>query len=429
MASHPIFDEGLESHVGALVEALAGAEPSKPAPEVEIALRDGGRRFCLYPSRAGYALQEELDFLANRMMEPNVFFTGRFLAPAMPRLEDRQVRLMLIRDEDERRSRMRMLLPFSVEKPGFGVGPSILRVWSHPFGPLGTPLVDAEGAARTLDDWLAAMSRAEASLPSVIVMPDQRLDGPLVELLRAVALARGLTIEVTDRVERPMLQSSLDGPAYFAETLSRSHRREMARQWRRLAEQGEVTHKVARRPDSIRLALESFFALEAGGWKGRRKSAMVSDRYRAAFAREAVANLAETDNVRIHTLELDRKAIAVMIVFVIAGEAYTWKTAYDEDYAAFSPGKLIFWRMSEQHLEDPNVNRTDSCAVPDHPIASRLWQERIAMGTLVIGLRPEGDRDVRQVARQLHLYQNTRNLARIVRNRMRQIARMRASRK
>ena len=32
---------------------------------------------------------------------------------------------------------------------------------------------------------------------------------------------------------------------------------------------------------------------------------MVLDRYRAAFAREAITNLAEADSVRIHTLDLD----------------------------------------------------------------------------------------------------------------------------
>jgi CelD/BcsL family acetyltransferase involved in cellulose biosynthesis len=57
---------------------------------------------------------------------------------------------------------------------------------------------------------------------------------------------------------------------------------------------------------------------------------MVSDRYRAAFAREAINSLAETDSVRIHALALDGEAIASMIVFVSSGEAWTWKTAYNE---------------------------------------------------------------------------------------------------
>jgi hypothetical protein len=54
---------------------------------------------------------------------------------------------------------MRLLLPFSVEKPGFSVGASIIRCWSNPFGPLGTPLLDREEAAETLDNMLEALGR------------------------------------------------------------------------------------------------------------------------------------------------------------------------------------------------------------------------------------------------------------------------------
>ena len=43
------------------------------------------------------------------------------------------------------------------------------------------------------------------------------------------------------------------------------------------------------------------------------------------------------------------------------------------------------------------------------------------MGTLVIGLKQNRDRDVRQVAAQLHLYRNTRNMARLLREKIRSL--------
>jgi hypothetical protein len=58
-----------------------------------------------------------------------------------------------------------------------------------------------------------------------------------------------------------------------------------------------------------------------------------------------------------------------------------------------------------------------------------MWRERCLIGTVVIGLDPNADRDVRQTAQQLHLYRNTRNFARIVRDRLRNIARKKASRR
>ncbi len=412
-----LYTESMNSGANRLIGSLTGGDMRQGA-EAEYAIGRPGRRLSIYPGQMGYDLQDELEHLTYRVMEANVFFAPRFLAPAMPRLEERQIRLAVIRDEDERRSRLRMLFPYSVEKPGFSVGPSIMRVWSNPFGPLGTPLVDAEGAAETLDNLLDAIGRPEAKLPGIIVFPDLRLEGRFSQLARAVAIGRDLPLTVTNTYERPMLESLEDGESYLRGALNKNHLREMRRQFRLLSELGSVTYNVARQPDEIRVRMEEFLALEASGWKGRKRSAMVNDRLRAAFAREAITNLAEADQVRIHTLDLDGRAIASMVVFIMAGEAYTWKTAFDETYARYSPGKLLVADLTEWHLDDANIQRTDSCAMPDHPIMARFWKEREAMGTLVVGLRSNADRDVRQVGAQLHMYRNTRNIARILRDKV-----------
>ncbi|QLF68553.1 GNAT family N-acetyltransferase [Peteryoungia desertarenae] len=418
MVEPPFYNESMNSGANRLVGSLTDSRSMRPTADAQVDVGRPGRQLSLYPAQMGYELQDELEYLTYRVMEANVFFAPRFLAPAMPRLEEKQIRFAVIRDDDERRSRLRLLMPFSVEKPGFAVGASILRVWANPFGPLGTPLVDAEGAAETLDNLLDGLGHAELRLPGVLVLPDLRLDGRFSQLIKAIAIGRELPLTTTGPYERPMLQSFEDGQVYLQGAIDKNHLREMRRQLRLLSERGEVTYNVARQPEEVRGRMEEFLALEAKGWKGRKRTAMVMDRLRAAFAREAITNLADADAVRIHTLDLNGRAIASMIVFIMAGEAYTWKTAYDEDYARFSPGKLLMADLTEWHLDDANIERTDSCAVPDHPIMSRFWKERETMGTLVIGLRPNSDRDVRQVAAQLHLYRNTRNMARLLRDKI-----------
>ncbi len=407
---------------GPLASPLTGFRGQRERAETRLEVGRPGRALSLYPAALGYELQEELEFLSHRAMEPNIFFSARLLAPAMPRVEDKQVRFALIRDETAVSSRLRLLMPFTVERPGFAVGPTIIRTWANPFGPLGTPLVDGEEAAETIDNLLEVLAQPQARLPSVLVVPDVRLHGRFAQLARAVAISRDLPVTVTDPFRRPMLESDLDGEAYLKASVSPHHYREMRRQWRRLERLGKLTYNVARQPEEVRLRMEEFLALEAKGWKGKKRSALVSDRFRAAFAREAITNLAETDAVRIHTIDLDGKAVASIIVFLMAGEAYTWKTAYDEDLAPYSPGKLLIMRLTEWHLDDANIMRTDSCAVPDHPIMSRLWEQREEMGTLVIGLTRNSDRDTRQVAAQLHLYRNTRNMARLLREKILSIA-------
>lgn len=404
---------------------LVQSERDRPAlPEADLNLPIGraGREFSLYPATLGYDLQEELEFLSHRAMEPNIFFSARLLAPAMPRVEDKQVRFALIRDDNGMRSRLRLLMPFTVERPGFSVGASIIRTWANPFGPLGTPLVDAEDAAETIDNLFDVLALRETKLPSVLVLPDIRLTGRFAQLAKAVAIARDLPVATTDTFRRPMLESFLDGESYLKQSVSAHHVREMRRQWRNLEKLGTLTYNVARQPEEVRLRMEEFLALEAKGWKGKKRSALINDRYRAAFAREAITNLAEIDAVRIHTIDLDGRAIASIIVFLMAGEAYTWKTAYDESFGRHSPGKLLIMRLTDWHLDDANILRTDSCAVPDHPIMSRMWEQREEMGSLVIGLTRNGDRDVRQVAAQLHLYRNTRNIARILREKIMHLA-------
>ncbi|MFP5077374.1 GNAT family N-acetyltransferase [Rhizobium sp. YIM 134829] len=390
--------------------------------EAIIPVGRSGRELCLYPAQAGYDLQQELDFLSNRVLEPNVFFSGRFLAPAMPRLEDRVVRLALVRDRTPSRSRIRLLMPFSIERPGFSIGASILRVWSNPFGPLGTPLLDAEDAAETLDNLFDGLGQTDTGLPGVLVLPDLRLNGSFAQLARAVAISRNLPITVTDTYRRPMLDSHLDGDGYLRGAISAGHRRELRRQWKGLSAYGDLRYGVARSPDEIRLRMEEFLTLEALGWKGKQRTALVMDRFRAAFAREAITNLADADGVRIHTIDLDGVAIASMIVFLMGGEAYTWKTTYDETYARFSPGKLLMAELTEWHLDDTNIMRTDSCTQDDHPVMSRFWTEREKMGTLVIGLQANRDRDMRQAAAQLHLYRNTRAMAKMLRDKIRSFA-------
>ncbi|MBW3096488.1 GNAT family N-acetyltransferase [Pseudohoeflea coraliihabitans] len=422
MASKPVVDDHVGSQANTLLGELASMSAARPVAELEIDVGREGRQLVTYNARAGYSLRTELDHLTNRVVEPNVFFSARFLAPAMPRLDDRQVRLLLIRDENARSSRMRLMMPFSIEKPGLAVGPNILRAWANPFGPLGTPLLDAEGGAETLDNLLEGLARPGSGFPEVLVLPDVRMQGPVISLLRAVAIDRNLPISETGFTERPMLESNLEADDYLAAAIGKNHRREMRRQWRRLSERGTLSYVVARQPDEVRHHLEEFLTLEDSGWKGRQRTAMVADRYRAAFAREAINGLAEHDAVRIHTLLLDDEPIASMIVFIASGEAYTWKTAYNEEYASYSPGKLLVEKLTEWHLDDPNISRTDSCAVPDHPVMSRLWSERMRMGTLIIGLRPNSDREVRQVSATLHIYKNTRNMARLIRQKIRGLA-------
>lgn len=425
MAAIPILEEMNSSAAGAMIAGLAGmkAEPATLAQLQLIAAGRQARSLAIYGASAGFDLVEELDHLSARTIESNVFFNPRFLAPAMPRLEDREVRLAVIRDGEGNRNRLRMLLPFSIERAPVPLAAPIIRAWSSPFGPVGTPLIDADNPFAVVEDFVDMIARPHLKFPQVLVLPDMRLDGSVAAVLRAVALERNLYFTETNRVERAFLRSDLDGEGYLKQTLRSHHLREFRRLKRRLGELGKLEYSIARQPEEVRIGVEAFLSLEASGWKGRQGTAMVVDRFRAAFAREAAYGLAQQDMCRVHMLTLDGKIIACLVVFIENGCAYTWKTAFDETYSAYSPGTLLMIEVTGTHLDDPNIIQTDSCAIPDHPVMNRLWAERRPMGTLVVGLTAGADRAARQAATQLNLYTETRNMARLVRDRLNKILR------
>ena len=247
------------------------------------------------------------------------------------------------------------------------------------------------------------LTRPSLSLPNVLVLPDMLLDGESASLIRTAAMGRNLPVLTANTRERACLQSQMDGEDYLRQSLKSHHFREYRRLWRRLSETGTLEYHVARQPDEIRRGCESFLTLELMGWKGRERTALASDRYQAAFVREAIDRLSQQDMVRVHTLTLDGETVAALIVFIERGIAYTWKTAYDESLAHYSPGALLMIEATKTHLDDFNITLTDSCAAPDHPQMDRLWSERRRLGTLVIGLTPGADRAARQTAAQLHL--------------------------
>ena len=147
--------------------------------------------------------------------------------------------------------------------------------------------------------------------------------------------------------------------------------------------------------------MEDFLYLEASGWKGRAQSALLADRHRSAFAREAVNGLAGQGRARTYTLRLDGEPVGSLVVLLCEGEAVAWKTAFDERYASQRPGALVAAIATEAMIADPEIRSLDSCAVSDHGVANRLWPDRLTIGTLVVALRPDANSLVARVAEDL----------------------------
>jgi Acetyltransferase (GNAT) domain len=84
-------------------------------------------------------------------------------------------------------------------------------------------------------------------------------------------------------------------------------------------------------------------------------------------------------------IRLDERPIAMLANFIAPPAAFSFKTAYDEDYARFSPGVLL--QMDNLNLLNrADLTSCDSCAAPDHPMIDSIWRERRTVVRMSIGI-------------------------------------------
>jgi hypothetical protein len=162
----------------------------------------------------------------------------------------------------------------------------------------------------------------------------------------------------------------------------------LRRQRRRLADAGRITTLIPDTPAGVTSALNDFFTLEASGWKGRARTAARCHPEIMKFMTAAVTGLAAEDRAPIMRLCVDDHAIAAVVILRSGPNAWCWKIAYDEARARSSPGVQVILDATAMLLADPEIQRVDSCATPDHPLIDHIWRERLILADRLIGLMP-----------------------------------------
>jgi CelD/BcsL family acetyltransferase involved in cellulose biosynthesis len=322
--------------------------------------------------------------LAAHAIEPNVFYEPGFALTAAPVL-GRDVEAILVWSADMPR-RLVGLFPFRVAARRYGVRLPVLVGWTHPFAPLGTPLVDRDAVAAVVASFLDHVT-GDATLPKLVLLPLISEPGPVAQALCGAVERSGSAHAAFGRHQRAALQPDGDAADYVERAIGKKRHKEFNRLRRRLAEAGPVTFELARSPATVALALQGFLALEAKGWKGAAGTALVQDPELRRFAETAVDALARRGQARVARLLLGSQPIACIVTLQSAGGAWCWKIAYDESLARFSPGVQAMMELTEALLADEAVAFADSCATPDHPMIDHLWRDRLAMADLMIALR------------------------------------------
>ncbi|MDB5517344.1 MAG: acyl-CoA acyltransferase [Tardiphaga sp.] len=288
---------------------------------------------------------------------------------------------------------------------------------ADPYGTLGTPLLDRDMAHDAVE---GLMQQARDAGAHALILRDMTIDGAVMKAVTDVLGRASMAPCVLHAHARACLDATRDADELLREALGPKKLKELRRQRNRLSEHGEVSFEVARTPSEVAIALETFLTLEASGWKAKRGTALIQDEGDAAFIRRATAALAEKSQCEIVTLRAGTSAVAAAIVTRHQDRAFYFKLGVDERFAKLSPGVQLTLDLTRHLCADPRVASADSTANAGHPMIDPIWRGRLAIGDVLIPLRPHDPMVFFiHAALKLHLlaYQTGRRLVRFIRSR------------
>ncbi|HKT14578.1 MAG TPA: GNAT family N-acetyltransferase [Allosphingosinicella sp.] len=330
---------------------------------------------------ASERLGAEWAALAQAASEPNVFAEGWFAGPGLRHLATGEdVRMLEVR-------RGGMLIGLLPLRPASRYARMPVRHagnWQHYHSFLGTPLV-RRGDERHF--WSAALRALDAEPWAGAFLHVSGLveNGPVHRGLIEAASALGRPCDTVLRCERALLVHGLTPQAYYEQAVRKKKRKELNRLHNRLAELGTLVHRTFAAGDDLDAWCDSFLALERAGWKGEEGSALACDPRTERFFRAALRGAEAAGRLNFLRLDLDGRPLAMLVNFLAPPGSFSFKIAFDEEYARFSPGVLI-QRDNLAILEDRRIVWMDSCAVEDHSMINSLWTDRRALVRVTVPL-------------------------------------------
>ena len=322
-------------------------------------------------------LGADWDDLVSRA-HPNVF-----MSPAALRAADAthfaKLHVLLAWDEDTRPRRLVGLWAMQ-ERRRWPFWPAVLDALPFEYAFLSSPVIDKDVTADVMPAFFKAIAAAP-DMPRVILMKSLDTEAasysPMIQSIEARG-GRALTIKTESR------------PVIWRDTTEKpsSERRKKLRQgWKRMSAIGVTAMVAVTEPEAVALAVETFLDLEFKSWKGAAGTALLCRDEDATFVRRMIGDLAVQGHAMVESLQIDGRTIATQILLLSGMMAYTWKTAFDQAYAKFSPGAVMIDKLTERLFATSRITGIDSCSV-EGSFMGELWRDRRAMADVLVKVRP-----------------------------------------
>jgi len=256
------------------------------------------------------AFASELRELTARAIAPNAFYEPAFMAASAPLFGCDVLAGLVWRRATP--ARLIGFFPVAIERRRYGLRIPMLVGWTHPYGPLGTPLIDRDGCEDAVAAWLDRVA-TDPALPKLLLMPYLPAEGDVAQAFDAALAPRHGRSEHFALHRRALLAPAGDRAGYLDHAVPHKKRKELRRQRKRLADTGALTSTTTADPGALTAALLDFLSLEASGWKGRAGTAAKRNDAIRCFVVEAVSALATEGKASVTRLALDGRAIAVIV--------------------------------------------------------------------------------------------------------------------
>jgi CelD/BcsL family acetyltransferase involved in cellulose biosynthesis len=202
-------------------------------------------------------------------------------------------------------------------------------------------LAETDAARDELVAFLFERRPAELSLAFVDAA------GPDLAAFRAAAADAGYrTVERTlQRSPYVVIDGTWDA---YMRRLSRKRRAELGRCRRRLEDRGRLVLEVAAGEEHLDELLDEAFRVEASGWKGINRSAIISRPETRRFYGEIAHWAARRGLLRVALLRLNDHPLAVQFFLECDGTHYAIKGGFDPAFERYSPGIVLLQALLER---------------------------------------------------------------------------------
>lgn len=198
---------------------------------------------------------------------------------------------------------------------------------------------------------------------SLVAVANEALDQPVGELMLHA-------LDVRDPMYEALVRSSpRHGRLLLIERLYRSPRvdiegdfegyarargrrfKDLRRRWRKVNREHEARFRFEAAPGDREAELENGFKVEAAGWKGERKTAILSNPQTRSFYTEIARAYLARGELRLTWLEIDGRPAAFGLCLERARRLYCLKAGIEDRLRPFSPGLLLDYYTIERCFE------------------------------------------------------------------------------